>query len=198
MPKFRDIPQFTPAAPYSVHIAWAGLERVLAEYVEQGLLLDPDFQRAHVWTETQQIRYIEFVLRGGQTGKDIYTNHPGWNRVSAAGDFVLVDGKQRIQAVRRFLANEIPAFDARYSEYTDRMGLSARFTWHVNDLPTRLDVLRWYVDLNRGGVIHSDEEIARVQAMIIEELENQAADRRIAAIEDGPDSTADVYRKGRR
>jgi hypothetical protein len=36
----------------------------------------------------------------------------------------------------------------------------------VNTLPTRVDVLRWYLDINSGGVAHTPEEIARLRALL--------------------------------
>ena len=42
------------------------------------------------------------MLRGGASGMNIYTNCPGWMSGSH-GDFVLVDGKQRVDAVCKFL-----------------------------------------------------------------------------------------------
>ena len=32
-----------------------------------GLQFNPDFQRGHVWTEGQQIAFMEFLLKGGKT-----------------------------------------------------------------------------------------------------------------------------------
>lgn len=171
--KIRDIPQFTPNAPYTVTIFWSKLERFLSEQIEQGLQTDPDFQRGHVWTERQQVAFVEFILRGGQSGRDIRTNHPTYN-AGAPGEgvsYVLVDGKQRLTAVLRFLRDEITAFGHRYSEFEDRRQLHTNlsFMWHVNNLQTRAEVLQWYLDLNTGGTIHSDQEITRVQGLLAAE-----------------------------
>ena len=43
-----------------------------------GLQLNPEFQRGHVWTEEQQIAWVEYYLRGGKSGNTIYlNNHSG-------------------------------------------------------------------------------------------------------------------------
>ena len=39
--------------------------------------LNPDFQRNHCWTPKQRREYIEYCLRGGKTGHDIYFNQMG-------------------------------------------------------------------------------------------------------------------------
>jgi hypothetical protein len=171
-PRFRDIPQFTRTASYQVDISWSYLLEALRGYTERdGLDLDPDFQRAHVWDEQKQVRYVEFILRGGASGKDIYTNCPRWDR-GGVKDFVLVDGKQRLQAVTKFLRSELVIFGKyRFSDYTDSLRITqAGFKWHVNDLDTRAEVLQWYLDLNSGGVVHTNEELERVRGLLAEEM----------------------------
>jgi hypothetical protein len=80
---------------------------------------------------------------------------------------VLVDGKQRLDAVLGFLNNEFPIFGDSYRrDFTGFLRTRASFKWHVNDLKSRDEVLQWYVDLNAGGTIHSPDEIARVRSMI--------------------------------
>jgi len=174
---FQDIPQFTRHASYRVDVPWHMLEDQMArsaEGVEGGLQTDPDFQRAHVWTESQQIRYIEFCLRGGMTGRDIYWNCPNFNNMKRSGPFVLVDGKQRLTAILRFLHNEIPAFDHKFADYGDKLPfMEARVSWWVNDLPTRAEVLTWYLEINAGGTQHTRDEIERVEALLKTEKEKK-------------------------
>jgi hypothetical protein len=133
--------------------------------------LDPDFQRAHVWTEEKQIKYVEFVLRNGRSSRDIYWNCKGWMH-TFEGPLVLVDGKQRIRAVQRFLSNEIPAFGHLYNQYEDRLtGVRADFIFHINNLKTRAEILQWYLDLNDGGVVHTKKELEKVQLLLQQELD---------------------------
>jgi hypothetical protein len=173
MPRFDDIPQFTRDGQYRVHVPWESVARTLVEFAQGAALdLDPDFQRGHVWTAEQQVRYVEFALRGGKTGRDILFNCPTWNRgrASESDPLVLVDGKQRLEAVRRFLGDEIGAFGHRFSEYEDRLGITGpQFVFVVNDLKTRAEVLQWYIDLNSGGTPHADSEIERVRTLLATE-----------------------------
>lgn len=54
------------AARWTTDIQWADLERRLEKLGQDygGLELVPDFQRGHVWTQRQQVHYIENCLRG--------------------------------------------------------------------------------------------------------------------------------------
>lgn len=168
---FRAIPQFTHPGNYAVDYPLDSLCRwVQDEIDEMGLQLNPDFQRGHVWTEEQQRNYIEFLLRGGTSGRDLYFNYPSWNYHVADGaynDYVCVDGLQRITAIQRFIGNKLKVFGSFYKEFTDSLRLSSDvMRVHVNDLQTKQAVLTWYIEMNNGGTPHSKEEIARVQSML--------------------------------
>ncbi|MCP4427240.1 MAG: hypothetical protein GY803_22355 [Chloroflexi bacterium] len=81
----------------------------------------------------------------------------------------LVDGQQRITAVRAFLNGDILAYGAHFHEYEDRLPLHATFAFWVNNLPNRTDVLRWYLELNEGAIAHSPEELERVRQLLAQE-----------------------------
>jgi hypothetical protein len=170
MARFRDIPPYTRWGNYACDVGLGYFLQWMKNETESdpGLNVDPDFQRGHVWSVQQQIAYIEHLLREGKSGRDILCNCPGYQGDGKiAGPYVLVDGKQRVTAALRFLNNEIPAFGYLYNQYTDRLGLNGvGFKWHINNLQTRAEVLQWYLDLNAGGVVHTDEEIKRVRLLL--------------------------------
>lgn len=172
---YRNIPQFTRSAAYRVNVSWDYLEDWLKQnQIKEGnmavLDLDPDFQRGHVWSEEQQRRYVEFVLRGGNSSRSLQFNCVGWDR-DYRGPFVLVDGKQRLTAVRKFLSNELAIFGGNLkSDYTDGIFLlRPDFLIEINNLETRAEVLQWYLDLNTGGVVHTNEEIEKVKKLLKKE-----------------------------
>ena len=66
--RFRDIPSFTRDGSWQCDFDFVYLLQFIDEHIkEYNLQLNPDFQRGHVWTEEQQIAWIEFFLRGGKT-----------------------------------------------------------------------------------------------------------------------------------
>lgn len=139
---------------------------------EGGLQLNPDFQRGHVWTQAQQIAYVEYLLRGGISGRDLYFNYPSWRIEVEPGkynDFVFVDGLQRYTAISKFLADEFPVFGSRYSEFTDSLRLTNTVRVHINDLDSKEKVLEWYLQMNAGGTPHSTKELDRVRALLAAE-----------------------------
>jgi len=130
--------------------------------------LEPDYQRVHVWTPEQQSTFVEFTLRGGTSGKNIYFNCTSWMQ-NFNTPIEVVDGKQRLTAALRFMAGEVPAFGHCIGEYEDNPGLfDASFRFHVNDLKTKAEVIQWYLDLNYRGTPHTDDELQRVQRLLEE------------------------------
>jgi hypothetical protein len=171
MPSFRDIPQF-PRAHYEVDVAWRYLEEHLANWAETrdgagGMDLSPDYQRAHVWTREQQIAYVEYQLQGGEVGRNVVFNSPDWMR-SWKRVTELVDGKQRLEAVRCFLRDEFPVFGHLFSEYTDKITNLLTFKFRVCSLETREEILQLYLNINAGGTPHTQDELDRVRVLLAE------------------------------
>lgn len=169
--RFQDIPQYIRGGAYEVDIPWDYLENMLERWgKDQEVDLDPDFQRGHVWTPDKQTKYVEYVLRGGKAQRVLYWNCTSWMK-NFDTPIVLVDGKQRMEAVRKFLRNELPIFDENtFADFTDRLGMGGPgFKFQINELKTRAEVLQWYLDLNEGGVVHTDAELNRVRQLLATE-----------------------------
>lgn len=168
--KFADIPKFTRASGYHNNVEMYRVKAYIEELQkEYHLNMNPDFQRGHVWSKEQQIAYVEYLLKGGVSGRDFYFNSPDW-----MGDFekemVIMDGLQRITAIIAFIDNEIPAFGHYHNQYEDRMRMAdVTLSINVNDLKTRKEILKWYIEMNSGGTPHNLEEINRVRKLLEEE-----------------------------
>ena len=72
-------------------------------------------------------------------------------------------------AMLRFVRNEIPAFGTLYRDYGDELPRSLALEFMVNNLKTRAEVLQWYLEINSGGGVHSEEELARVRELLARE-----------------------------
>lgn len=169
-----------PICPYTVDITFDDVAYTLERYSkrEGGLLLNPDFQRGHVWTNEQPIAYIENVIRGvvGDTGRTITFNCSDFQRQrhveSDIVGFYVVDGLQRLTAVQKFMNGEFKIFahinggvDKNYFNGTAYRigGIGLKF--NVFNMQYKKDLLDYYLTLNSGGTVHSKEEIERVQKM---------------------------------
>ena len=164
----KDMRTLTRSPNYRINLEWERLQDAIYRYTNVYKFdMNPDFQRGHVWTKEQQVKYVEFVLSGGESSKDIYCNCPGW--MGDSGQMVLVDGKQRITAALKYINNEIKAFGLYRFEINKRLPSWAEFIWHVNDLPHKHQVLTWYLEMNSGGTPHTQEELDSVRKLLCEE-----------------------------
>ena len=82
------------------------------------------------------------------------------------GNFVLVDGLQRLIAVRSFLNNDIKAFGMYYEDFEGHIPNNLDFIIAINNLKSRKQVLHWYIEINEGGIVHSKEEMDRVKRLL--------------------------------
>lgn len=168
--KFKDIPQFTRDGSWQCDFDIAHIVNWINEQIEEsGLQLNPNFQRGHVWSEQQQIAFLEYFFKGGKSGTVIYFNKPDWHYSVGEGlynEYVCVDGLQRITAIQRFVNNEIPIFGSYFNEFDDKPRMKYTMKINVNDLKTEEEVLQWYIDMNAGGTPHTKEEIEKVKKMI--------------------------------
>lgn len=169
MPKFRDIPQF-PKAHYETTVLWRYIEDTLKSWSDTsegmgGLNLDPPYQREHVWTREQQIAFVEYQLQGGETGRHIIFNSPDWQG-SWKRATELVDGKQRLEAVRAFIRGEFPAFGHYFAEFEDKLPSDLYFSFRVCTLDDPEKILQLYLNINAGGTPHTAEELERVRGIL--------------------------------
>lgn len=109
---------------------------------------------------------MEFLLRGGKSGRVIYFNCPNWSSGSRDGEFVCVDGLQRTTAIMQFIDNKITAFGVYYKDFEDKLPIDINVLVNGNELKTRKEVLKWYIEMNEGGTPHTKEEISRVKDML--------------------------------
>ena len=169
--KYSDIIQYTQQANYYVNVEWGEINDKIQhissrnEYITE---IIPDFQRGHVWTKKQQIKYIEFKLKGGTGSNDLLWNCPGW-MTTFEGPYQLVDGLQRLTAVRMFINNKIPAFNIYHSEFKGRIPSHCEFLWHVNDLKTREEVLQWYIEITKCRIQSLGRKPHKVKQLLIAE-----------------------------
>jgi hypothetical protein len=183
MPSLSSVPKFIDGGSYATDISLREINSWIKQESDAGGVdMDPDFQRGHVWTEIQQTRFVEYLIRGGKGSNTIFWNHPNYERTNNNSELpdviVLIDGKQRLNAVQRFMANELPVFGHVLNDWNDARNFTGvsgpRLRFHVNNLQSRKELLQWYLDLNSGGVVHSEDEILRVKALLAAENNREA------------------------
>lgn len=151
---------------------------------EVGLDLNPDYQKEHVWTDAQRVAYLEYMLLGGEAGKTLivacvgggedYVHRP--DETIYLRGYSLVDGKQRLETVRRFLRGEIRVFAGvrgvpegyLWSECANGFratGANLSFRWLRVSVASKADLYKLYLKFNEGGTPHTAEELDRVRTL---------------------------------
>lgn len=171
-----------PACRYSVDVGFDDIEWMIEKYRNSydGFEENPDFQRGWVWTRDQQIAFIESFIRGGvgDTTRTIVLNCSDFQRDQATDSdlkgFCVVDGLQRITAVRQFMKDEFTVFNDLVEGGLDKNFFNgSRFNlksqqglrFNVMNFQYKSELLDYYLAINAGGTVHSKEELDRVRAM---------------------------------
>lgn len=167
---FKTITKYTSEGHYGVDYDIDSFPDAIDRYIDRyKLQMNPDFQRGHVWTESQQIAFVEFVLRGGQL-QPIRLNNTEWNSMKVGGEMVCVDGLQRTTALMKFAKDLLPVFGGYFRSQLVNFNTNdymIRVT--INGLRTRAEVLNWYIELNSGGTVHTEEDIDKVRKLLEDE-----------------------------
>jgi len=166
---WRSLPKLTSIGSYEVCQPLNYMIETIDRFIEKyNLNLNPDFQRGHVWDDEQRIKYIEYLIKGGQSHNVLYFNHPGWMN-NFKGEFVIVDGLQRLTSILEFLKNKFQVFSKYFSKDID---LSNHYIikFNINNLQTRREILQWYLEINENGTPHTIDELTKVKKLI--EMEN--------------------------
>lgn len=175
-----------PQANYEVHVFVGRIAPFLEGLGNDygGLEMCPDFQRGHVWTEAQQIAFLEALLRGALPSSSLLLqfNCRNFNdfRDSPADlptGLQCLDGLQRYTAAQRLIKGEIKPFGLSLDDLAgtnfDPNRDTFRFRVAIFAFRSRAEVLSHYLALNGGGTPHSPEEIQRVKQLLAEAMAAQ-------------------------
>jgi len=165
-----------PDCTYHVNIGIGWLNEAIEQY---SIDLDPPYQRGYIWTEEQESKFVGACLENYNTIPPFWFN---WkNKEFERDSCEVVDGKQRIKASLRWINNEIiaqcPCGIKVWYKNLDTIDLrnistGVMFNWNFVDLG-RIAVMQFYIRLNCGGTIHTEEELSKVRKLIENELKTE-------------------------
>jgi hypothetical protein len=125
----------------------------------------PPWQRPEVWSLSQKRRFVEGIFLGLGCGY-LVVNGSDWDRDAQPMPMSgwLIDGQQRVSAIRDFIEGRLEIFGGIHADDIDRVTLINRF-WRVPFPHFELDytddelVLQELYDrLNYGGTPHTPED----------------------------------------
>lgn len=144
-------------------------------------ILDPPFQRGSVWTKEQKIAWIETILDDlpvpaifinqfgyNSFGPNAYAGPPGYERRE-----IVIDGRQRIEAILDFLQSKIRVRGELWCEQTEifRRKVLMGFTCSVitTTFSTMRECAELYLKLLKCGTAHTAEEIKKAEDFVLVE-----------------------------
>lgn len=165
----RDIQAQVPDCTYHVH---TGVGNIFDSLDQFGVNLDPVYQRGHVWTTEQERLFVGAMLENPKAIPPFWFNwiHKDFHRSNSE----IVDGKQRINALCKWLKGKIKAkcpcgIEVHYSELTEidhrNLSIGVMMSWSFVELDQK-EVMKFYLRLNSGGTIHTPKELDKVRELI--------------------------------
>lgn len=165
----------SPEPRYTLDTLLCDLDFVLKGFAAGWQLeLEQEDQHNHGWSLAQQVVFIERLLRGKLSDEErlLRFNCPHWDGECPSDlphRMQIVDGAQRLAAIRRFLCGEVRAFgmsvgDFNGTRYDIRRTDSVSLRLAIHALPWRRDLLQFYLDINSGRTPQRDVVIARVRS----------------------------------
>lgn len=168
---FQDVKHPIRRPTYAIDCSLDGLLRTLERWKPE---MNPVFQRDVVWDENQSVAFVEFFLKFGHLNlnvNNIYFNQPRWGDEFVNNKMVIVDGKQRLTALTRFLENDLKAYGKHFREFEGRLSDETTLKLHVMDFTDMKLVYTWYLAMNTAGTPHTQDELDKVYKLMVEDIE---------------------------
>lgn len=128
---------------------------------------NPDFQRGYVWTLEDKQKLIMSVLRSQPLGSIIIARDESFK----TGEFFILDGKQRINALAEFYCGCYPVMGRHFDELSGTdIGTftQAIISVYYLDLQSvsKKEVLELFLLVNSAGVPQTEEHLVKVKSML--------------------------------
>lgn len=139
---------------YGIRDLEPGEERLLGFIV-------PTWQRPSIWSEKQNIRFIESIWVEASIGSYIVNVDVSNAGDKAELDGILVDGRQRLTAIDKYMRNQFRVFGAFHSELSDpqkRAFMMRQFARCEVSFDTLEELKEVYERLAYGGIPHQAEK----------------------------------------
>lgn len=108
-----------------VRQSWSIIE-IFQKIQNKILILDPDYQRQEIWSKDKQTSFIESLLMGIMV-PPIYVSELPLDDILTGKSYEVVDGKQRLTAIRDFLNGDLK-LSSKHLEYYGDMFANKKFT----------------------------------------------------------------------
>ena len=142
------------------------LDALIHFYYEEGITLNPSYQRGHVWTEDQKVLLVDSLFNGIDLGKFVFAFN-GFDVGPNENLTEIIDGKQRLSAIIEFYEDRFPYKGKLFSQlkWQDRsFFLRYLITYGESKEPlTEKQKIEIFLRLNAGGTAQTKEHMDMVR-----------------------------------
>lgn len=143
--------------------------RYLLVVREEGrLFVDPPFQRGSVWSHEQRVAWVETLL-DDLPRPPLFINESSRGAGPYGDTAVVIDGRQRVEATLAFIDGGLQVRGERYPDQPEvfkRTFKGLLMPVVRTQFKTERECQELYVKLLRCGTAHTEDEIARAEAML--------------------------------
>jgi len=172
--RLRMVQQSVPTCTYQIDVGFRRIESFIEDYEVD---MNPLYQRDYVWTLEQKQKFVGACLENHRMIPVLWFNfyqvEEGLNSRSE-----VVDGKQRIEAIRGFLRGEYMAIcpcgevftaEELLTDDIAKRNLSSGITLKMHFIQVEpIDAMQFYLRLNSGGTVHTEQDLNKVRDLIKE------------------------------
>jgi len=144
-----------------VNVPLVSFETNLLEFYKVDM--NPVFQRDYVWSEADDVAYIEWFLRTNESIRICPATTISIKRGSKTDAYQLIDGKQRCNALLKFCRGELKIFGQYFKDFEFK-GFNPDVYFSFIDLEGD-DLIDYYLAVNTTGVQHTEEEIEKARRL---------------------------------
>lgn len=150
-----------------------GLESLFHKAYYFGVDFEPEYQRDYVWDESDKIKLIDAIYNNVDIGKFafIHLSDEEWEKNGFKYAYEILDGKQRYKAILEFYESRFQYNGLYFKDLSPKDQLHfKRYTVNVAETHNldREQKLRYFLMLNTGGRIMSEEHLNKVRKMLID------------------------------
>lgn len=148
-------------------------DAALSEVIFIGLKYDdeyiiPEYQRKLKWRLKQKQDFIISVLIDNPIGDFVFKETK--SHLGATFHYSIIDGQQRINALREFVMNQFPLEDGRYFSdllyWDQRRVFERRVMYYTVPNASLEDEIDIYLGRNKGGTAHTKKELEKAEKML--------------------------------
>ena len=109
--------------PLGLHFSKSQLRELISRYYQDGIDVEPEYQREHVWELEDKQKLINSIFTGMDIGKFVVTFNS--NVLSHKDGFMyeIIDGKQRLTAIIEYYEDK---FEWNGVKFSDHLNMSAQ------------------------------------------------------------------------